>query len=90
MELFPSKVKRSSNKVGNFSTLEETRDRLAHVVYAVTWALKNIVNKFSRGKVSGTSGGGEGRETHFDRFFLLFLCVCMVYLPVYHQNQRFM
>eukprot|EP00434_Breviolum_minutum_P020319 symbB.v1.2.017921.t1/scaffold1409.1/size120616/6 len=27
-------VKRSSNKVGNFSTLEETRDRLAHVVYA--------------------------------------------------------
>ena len=23
--------------MGNFSTLEETRDRLAHVVYAVTW-----------------------------------------------------
>jgi len=27
-------VRRSSNKVGNFSTLEQTRDRLAHLVYS--------------------------------------------------------
>lgn len=81
MELFPSKVKRSSNKVGNFSTLEETRDRLAHVVYAVTWALKNIVNKFSRGKVSGTSGGG-GREGK-PILIGFFCCFCVFVWYIY-------
>lgn len=30
-------VRRSSNKVGNFSTLEQTRDRLAHLVYSAAW-----------------------------------------------------
>ena len=47
--------------MGNFSTLEETRDRLAHVVYAVTWH-----------QTVGTCGRSWGRR---NRFLIGSLCL---------------
>ena len=69
--------------MGNFSTLEETRDRLAHVVYAVTWAPKNA-NKFPGGRCQEqVVGGGEGRESHFDRIFFDFFCLYGTYIYLF-------
>ena len=65
--------------MGNFSTLEETRDRLAHVVYAVTWAPKNIVKKFSRRCQEQVGGVREGNPILIG-FFCLY-GIFFTYLP---------